>query len=166
VLLQELEQRRVSNQADLDGLGHPRASLAERQGREQELVVQHRVRGREGAEQVLGAVSVHPRLDAHAAVTLREHGARQSHAAHAAVEDRRNVARRVEHRSASDHEHRRVTIEVLLGKARAQSRHERGIVLARFTARQPRGLTPELQHRGVGASVGDDASLELRLCVE
>ena len=126
VALEEIEERRIPHERNLDCLGNPGPPVALREGREEREVVDHGERRGEGPEIVLLAECVDAVLDADCGIVLREHGRRHSNQPDAAMGRRRGVPDDVENRPAADRRHVRVAAQArgvygLQGPARARA---------------------------------------------
>ncbi len=118
----ELRQRRgvafdpakeivVADQRDLDGLRHARALLACRQMVDKGPVVDNGPGRREGANQILQAKGIDGVLDTDAAVILCQDRGGKTDVAHAAVEYCRGISDRIQHRTASDRDHKGMPVD-------------------------------------------------------
>ena len=160
--LEPEEEIRIADQRDLHGLRHAAALFALGQHVEERRVVDHREWRREGAEQVLEAEGIDGVLHADAGVVLGQHRGRAADMAHAAMEDRRREADRVEHGAAADRDRERLPVDLPRGQVPQHVLDIVVLVLHRLAARHHDDVAGERHRRGVRGGVARDARQQVR----
>ena len=157
------EERRVLEQRDLDRLRDAGQPVAVGQREQQVEVVEHRVRRRERADEVLLAERVDPVLDADAGVVLRQDRRRDADQPDAAVGGGGGVADRVEHRAAADRHHVRMAVDAVDVDRRADLVDRPAVVLDRLAAGDDERGGGQLERVVVSGAVELDVVHERRV---
>ena len=162
-LAEGLEQRRLLQQRDFDGLGKAADEVSIGEGRKERRVIDHRPGDGECAEPVLLAEEIDPVLDADAGVGLGQRGGREPDQAQAAMRDRRREADRVEHRASADHHDVRASVQVGRVEDLEHALQDVDIVLDRLAAHDDLNVTRVFDSSGVPRRERADLGFEVGL---
>ncbi len=140
VFAKPLEERFIFDDSDLERFSQSADPFALRQGLEEIKIVYDRVRGAEGAREVLHTAVVHAVLDTHPGIILRQHGGWQSREAQAAVDERGGETCHVQNAAAAGRDDVAVAVKVRRACGSHDLAHAVPTVLGVLAARHDHGV--------------------------